>query len=454
MPPAPPVRTAAADYHYHVYDYAGSQPWTLCGAQPKRNYYRFYSMAQDLDGLRAEGVRRNVPNVKLVSVPTATTGGRATMALSFGNEGGEDGRPTVLITGGIHSREWAATEMAYLLAEYLIVNYDAAAPPGKKQVLRDLVDSRNICVIPMLNPDGNWFTVFGDGGETARLWRKNRRALPTSATAWVSELTTFGAANPPFQNVQRPFLGRADYEVPSYEPARGVPPGNADFRKRDLDNSQTGVDLNRNLATRAFGYDNAPRFLNYNPSAESYFGPKAGTETETANLRQYVASLGDVAASIDYHAFGQLILYPGEAWNSGTVGADFIQLGHALHMLIKSPRDDLYRLGTPLQLVKYEATGSVADYMAQYNRSRAFTVEVDPTNDPPPNPFQQGFMLPEIAILPMFQTNIRGALAALGAPKPAAAADQVPRRQRAIISGVSMLLDWEGVYQRGNQLPA
>ena len=449
----PPVRTVAGDYHFHVYDYDRSQPFTLSDPQPERNMYRFYSMVQDLNGLRAEGERRDVPNIKVTRMSAATSRGRQMIALSFGNKDNALRRPTVLITGGIHAREWAATEMAYLLAEYLIVNYDAAAPEGKARTLKDLIDSRNICIIPMLNPDGNWFTVFGTGGEAARLWRKNRRPLPTNARGWVAELTTSSVPNTPFRNVQKPLLGRADYEVPTYAP-RQAPPGEAVFNKRDLDNDQVGVDLNRNTATQAFGYDSAPYFSNYNPSSESYFGPRRGSEIETANLQRHVACLGNLTASIDYHAFGQLILYPGEAWNSGRVGAEFLELGKALRLLIKTPDNDYYRLGSPLDLVKYEATGSVADYLAQYNQSRAFTVEVDPTNDPPPSPLRQGFMLPEADILAMFRTNIRGALAALAAPPPAAAEDQVLSRRQAIGRSAVVLLDWDGVYQQGNQLPA
>lgn len=455
MPPEPPVRTTAGPYHFHVYDYDHSQPFTLSPGQPKRNGWGFYSMAEDLDGLAYEGVLRHVPNISIQDLGVATSGGRRTKCLSFGNPANVPGLPTIVITGGIHAREWAATEMTYLLAEYLIVNYNAAPVTAKQATLRNLIHTRNIHIIPMLNPDGNWFTVFGTGGMDARLWRKNRRPLPKKGRDWVTELTGVAGVNPPFHNVQNPLIGRADYEVPDYDADNNIPPNAAVYRKRDLDTSEIGVDLNRNASTLAFGYDCKPNYNQYDPSSETYFGPKKGGEIETQNLEGYALTLGPVAASIDYHAFGQLILYPGETGSAARAGSgDFIQLGQVLHALIKTPGNQFYRLGTPLDLVEYDGTGAVSDYLTQQNQSRGFTIEVDPANDPPPDPFWRGFTPAESAILPMFQANIRGALALIDAPLPIAGPADVLGRRQSMTASAATFLAWNGVYALGNQLPA
>lgn len=452
----PPNRLAADDYHFHVYDYAGAAangPFGLSRNQPQRNNYRFYSMVQDLNGLLAEGGTNQVPNIGLAQSAAATSGGRRTMILSFGNLGNVAGRPTVLITGGIHAREWAATEMAYLLAEYLIVNYNPHPATANQRTLKGLIDSRNIHIIPMLNPDGNHHTVFGGGAAdgAARLWRKSRRALPVNPGGWVAELTTLGNPNPPFTDVDE-VGGQAQYRVPNYDPEHHIPPGPPFRQLRSLAADKIGVDLNRNMATQAFGYDCGPHYLNYNPSSESYFGPRAGAEVETANLQDFVEGLGGLAASIDYHAFGQLIIYPGEAANRGLVGTDYSRLGETLRQLIRSAAALDYRLGTPLQLVQYQATGSVADYLAQQHQSRAFTVEVDPTNLPPPDPFWEGFLSPQDTILQTFQKNIRGALAALAAPLPATNWFSRLARRHVINANAGTYLPWD-VYNHGNQLP-
>jgi len=451
MPPGPPVRNAVGDYHFHVYDYVGSAAWQLSAPQPARNGYSFYSMLQDLNGLVAAGGLRNVPNIAIANGAAATTGARQTMILSLGNLTNAAGLPTVLITGGIHAREWAATEMAYLLAEYLIVNYQQAPATANQRTLKNLVDSRNIRIIPMLNPDGNDYTVFGAGGANARLWRKNRRNLPANPAGWVAALTTAAGPNPPFTNVAAAGPGgSAQYDVPDYDPAHAIPPGVPATRTRNLLDGQTGVDLNRNLATQASGYDAGPDYASYNPVEMSYFGPSRGGEIETANLQAYATALGAVAASIDYHAFGQLIIYAGEASHQGRIRADYLSLGHSLHQLIHSQGVLDYQLGTPLQTVRYEVTGSVADYLAQLNQSRAFTVEVDPPLYP--NPGNAGFMLDQTSILAMFRKNIRGALAAIAAPVAATTWYGRLDRRRQINASSNTFLGWN-VYNRGNQLP-
>ena len=44
----PPVRTRPEDYHYHVYNWIGSEfPWALSPAQLTRNDYQFYGMVRE-----------------------------------------------------------------------------------------------------------------------------------------------------------------------------------------------------------------------------------------------------------------------------------------------------------------------------------------------------------------------------------------------------------------------
>ena len=176
MPPAPPVRPGVVPYRFHTYDFNGSVAFTPSAAQPAVGNLRFYSLLADLNALAAIGLARNVPNIAISNVGGVTSGGSRTRMLSFGNLANAADALAVVITGGIHAREWIAAEMAYLVAEYLIVNYPVGGQPANARVahLQNLVDTRNIHIIPMLNPDGNIHTVFGGD----RLWRKNRLTLP------------------------------------------------------------------------------------------------------------------------------------------------------------------------------------------------------------------------------------------------------------------------------------
>ncbi len=293
MPPHPPVRTTALHYHYHVYEYNNSVangPWGVSLPVAGRGGYPFYSMFEDLNGLLAEGQGRHVPNIRLDQVGPVTAQGRRTLALSFGNLSGQRNQRTVVITGGIHAREWIATEMAYLLAEYLIFNYVAAPTVVTQRVkaLRNLVNNRNIVIIPMLNPDGIQRTVFGTGNGD-RLWRKNMRVLPHRPRRWAWMIAPGGAPNQPYQNVVAPVGGGlAHYDVPDYVPVPAIPPAPLVYGTVNLIQNALGVDLNRNLPTAAYGYDSPPTYDDSSPPSDTFHGSGGASEPEIANLRTAV----------------------------------------------------------------------------------------------------------------------------------------------------------------------
>jgi len=439
----PPLRINDNDYHFHAYDYTGSAaPWTPSPAQPHRYGWEFYSMVQDLQGLQAFGNARGVPNIALQNIGAPTNENRNVMALSFGNNAANT--PRVLITGGLHAREWIAPEIAYLVAEYLVMHYTAAPHNRHEQAIHNLVHSRWIHFIPMVNPDGNWHTVFGSD----RMWRRNRRPLPATAAHWVAALCPLGPLLPnwPFINVQVGWWGWgwAEYDVPDYDPANGIPPGAAHYRTRSLTNRLIGVDLNRNYATAAWGYDCAPDYNDYDPRSDTYFGPDNSSEMETADVAQYLQVTARPQTSIDYHSYGQLILYPTEVSNNGLVGPDYQWLGAALQQLVRAEAAVDYRLGTPMQLLHYDGAGTIIDHIAQRHNARAFTIELDPPIGSDRDD-DSGFLLPETSIRTVFEKNIRGALAAVAAPPPGTP-------NWAFNPAVYQFLGWN-VYGRGNRLP-
>ena len=75
----------------------------------------------------------------------------------------EESEPEILLVGGHHAREWISVDVPFLIAKYLLENYDADSR------IKNLVDSSEIWIVPMLNPDGHQYSVTDD-----RLWRKNR----------------------------------------------------------------------------------------------------------------------------------------------------------------------------------------------------------------------------------------------------------------------------------------
>jgi murein tripeptide amidase MpaA len=76
----------------------------------------------------------------------------------------EEDEPEILFIGGHHAREWISVDVPFLLARYLLENYQ------NNTHIRNLVNSGEIWIVPLLNPDGHQYSVTSN-----RLWRKNRR---------------------------------------------------------------------------------------------------------------------------------------------------------------------------------------------------------------------------------------------------------------------------------------
>ena len=105
------------------------------------------------------------PDVMTVEVIGKSFEGRDIHAVRIGPAG--DGRPTFLICGMHHSREWISVEVPMGLIHQLVEGYDQDAS------IKELVDSREVWVVPVLNPDGLEYSQT-----EYKMWRKNRRHNP------------------------------------------------------------------------------------------------------------------------------------------------------------------------------------------------------------------------------------------------------------------------------------
>lgn len=76
----------------------------------------------------------------------------------------KDHRKTILVTGGLHGREWISTSSVTYLLWSTITSY------GNESIITKLLQDVDIVFIPVLNPDGYEYTWEAD-----RLWRKSRQ---------------------------------------------------------------------------------------------------------------------------------------------------------------------------------------------------------------------------------------------------------------------------------------
>jgi len=84
------------------------------------------------------------------------------------NPGIEDpSEPDMLITGCHHAREWASVEVPLFFADSLTKAYSS------NSTIQDIVDSREIWIVPCVNADG--YVYDYTGGSSGHMWRKNRQ---------------------------------------------------------------------------------------------------------------------------------------------------------------------------------------------------------------------------------------------------------------------------------------
>ena len=91
--------------------------------------------------------------------------GRPIYALNITARDAGNKKPSVLIMGLLHAREWISAEVPTALIEEILQKY-----PSDKTI-KELVDNRSIWVVPVANPDGLVYSQT-----KSKMWRKNRRA--------------------------------------------------------------------------------------------------------------------------------------------------------------------------------------------------------------------------------------------------------------------------------------
>lgn len=172
--------------------------------------------------------------------------------------------------------------------------------------------------------------------------------------------------------------------------------------RRNNGDGSFGVDLNRNWSVGWGGNDGSSPSTN----SETYRGPSAFSEPESAMLRDFMVQLDTgttVAGSIDIHSYSQLILSPwGYTATLPPNAAFFDSLNVQLAAAVRSVNGVEYVAG-PTATTIYVASGTASDWSFGALGSVGYGTELRDTG-------QFGFALPADQILPTARENFELAL--------------------------------------------
>jgi murein tripeptide amidase MpaA len=205
-------------------------------------YHNYAEMTAELNQIVADH-----PTIARLQTIGTSYEGRALYALKISdNVATDENEPEVLYNAHQHAREHLTVEMALYLANMYTNDY------GTDSRVRSVVDSREIWILPDVNPDGGEYDIATG---SYRSWRKNRQ--PNSGSSAI------------------------------------------------------GTDLNRNWSYN-WGCCGGSSGT---PSSETYRGPGAFSAPETQAFRSFVLSrrvggVQQIKMNIDFHTYSQLILWP------------------------------------------------------------------------------------------------------------------------------------------------
>lgn len=231
--------------------------------------------------------------------------GQAIKGVKITHSDPSENKPEVLYTGLQHAREAIGGTSLIFFMQYLAENYIS------DDRIKNLLDNRQLYIIPCLNPDGYAFNYGGSSSSYpvtgGGLWRKSRRS------------TGGGAAN-------------------------------------------IGVDLNRNYGIDWGNCSGASSACGSNvKSDDTYYGPFAFSEPETQALRDFVYSRHFVNA-IDQHCYGPYYSLP---YGRPSLHTPLNHLDSAYYTCIPALMGmyNGHRAGNSPETVNYEVAGGIKDWL-------------------------------------------------------------------------------------------
>ena len=208
----------------------------------KTGYHTYAEMVADINAV----VAAHPAIARKVSIGTSYQGRTIWAVKISDNVASDENEPEVLFDGLTHADEHMGLEMALKIMHWLVDGYATTSR------IANIVNSREVWIIPAVNPDGAEYDISGG---RFHYWRKNRQ--PNSGTSAI------------------------------------------------------GTDINRNFGYRWGGGGRTSS----NPAAITYRGPYAFSTPEARRVRDFLASRvvngrQQIRTAITFHEAGRLVMWP------------------------------------------------------------------------------------------------------------------------------------------------
>lgn len=120
--------------------------------EKKKLYYTGKSQYHTFDQMKTEliNLANTYSNIAKLDTIGFSSQGRPILCLKISNNPAVNQiKPKMRIVGATHGNEWIGAEVAFLYGKYLLENY------ASDQEVRNIVNNREIYIIPIFNPDGH-----------------------------------------------------------------------------------------------------------------------------------------------------------------------------------------------------------------------------------------------------------------------------------------------------------
>ena len=294
--------------------------------------------------------------VRLFELPRPSLDGRTVYGIEVAeNVAAKDGRPTFVLLGLHHAREWPSGEHAIEFAIDMVNGYKSGDPRRKA-----LLQQGRLVVVPVVNVDG--FQLSYEDGQKVDLRETGDQTV-----------TVIGTPGNAYKRKNCRVLDGQDTVDGTCAAFSATSPGGYGV----------GVDLNRNYGGLWGGPGAADLFAD-----PTYRGGGPFSEPETQNIRDLIAGR-QVTMMISNHTFSNLVLRPNGVDPQNT-GPDGKPVGDA------PDEDAMKALGADMTAQNgyrnihgwqlYDTTGTTEDWSYNATGGFGYTFEIGPNEFHPPVP--------------------------------------------------------------------